>query len=390
MSYAQAGGGADGETGTGTGTGIRAGRVLDRLEGMLTALFGLGGALVFGSADFLGGLSSRRISPIRVTAIAALTGLLALLLALPFTSSAWTVSAVVWGGLSGVSGALAISLLYASLAIGPMSILSPLTAVISAIVPMTWGLAGGDRLGPIGYAALGLALVAVILVGFVPEKGAVRPRLSGILMSIGSGIMIGVFMVLIDATPTRSGLVPLVMNRGVNAALMFAALAAIWLWQRGRRSRRATTADATDRAGADALRSEADPSEPVTGSFAEIAGSIVPIPHGGPEQLRDASTLTTSAPGAVSGGGASAPDRHRGWLPGLPLAIACGVVDAAGNVLMLTGMRLGDLSVISVLTAMYPAGTIILAAAVLRERIAPVQWVGLALALAAAAMLATA
>jgi len=48
------------------------------------------------------------------------------------------------------------------------------------------------------------------------------------------------------------------------------------------------------------------------------------------------------------------------------------------------------LSVMSVLTAMYPAGTILLAAVVLKERIAPVQWVGLVLALAAAAMLAKA
>lgn len=369
---------------------------------MLTALFGLGGALVFGAADFLGGLSSRRISPVRVTAIAALTGLLALLVALPFTSSAWTASAVLWGGLSGVSGALAISLLYASLAIGPMSIISPLTAVISAIVPMTWGLIGGERLGPVGYAALGLALVAVILVGFVPEKGAVRPRLSGILMSVGSGIMIGVFMVLIDATPTRSGLVPLVMNRGVNAALMFSALAVIALWNRGRRSGRPLP-DATGDVRGDASRSETDRSDPVTGSFAEIAGSIVPIPHGRSEQLLDTATVAASADAtratatsatAESATGtsstSSAAARRRGWPPGLPLAIACGVVDAAGNVLMLTGMRLGDLSVISVLTAMYPAGTIILAAVVLRERIAPVQWVGLALALAAAAMLATA
>jgi drug/metabolite transporter (DMT)-like permease len=58
--------------------------------------------------------------------------------------------------------------------------------------------------------------------------------------------------------------------------------------------------------------------------------------------------------------------------------------------LLLIGIRIGELSVISVLTAMYPAGTIVLAAVVLRERIAPVQWVGLVLALVAAGMLAVA
>jgi drug/metabolite transporter (DMT)-like permease len=45
---------------------------------------------------------------------------------------------------------------------------------------------------------------------------------------------------------------------------------------------------------------------------------------------------------------------------------------------------------VSVLTALYPAGTILLAAVVLRERIARLQWVGLVLALAASAMLALA
>jgi drug/metabolite transporter (DMT)-like permease len=59
-------------------------------------------------------------------------------------------------------------------------------------------------------------------------------------------------------------------------------------------------------------------------------------------------------------------------------------------VLLLIGIRIGDLTVMSVLTAMYPAGTILLAAVVLKERIAPVQWVGLALALVAAALLALA
>jgi drug/metabolite transporter (DMT)-like permease len=44
----------------------------------------------------------------------------------------------------------------------------------------------------------------------------------------------------------------------------------------------------------------------------------------------------------------------------------------------------------SVLTALYPAGTIILAAIVLKERIAPVQWAGLVLALVATGMLAAA
>ncbi|HEY3407276.1 MAG TPA: EamA family transporter, partial [Propionicimonas sp.] len=60
----------------------------------------------------------------------------------------------------------------------------------------------------------------------------------------------------------------------------------------------------------------------------------------------------------------------------------------AAPILGAGGVRLGDLSVIGVLTALYPAGTILLAATVLKERIAPVQWAGLALALVATSLLA--
>lgn len=306
----------------------------------IAALFGLCGALLFGAGDFLGGLAARRISPLRVTAISAFAGLVLLAAAVLISGGEWSGPAVLWGAVSGVAGALAISLLYASLAIGPMSILSPLTAVISAIVPMTWGLAGGDRLTVVGYGALALALLAVVLVGFVPEKGAVRPRLRGILMSIGSGLMIGVFMVTIDATPAESGLIPLLLNRAVNGTLMFAAIGVLWWW-RNRRHR-------------------------------GIRPIAIPEP------------FTSTLPGHTD------PSRARIWTRGIRLAVACGLIDATGNTLLLIGMRLGDLSVISVLTAMYPAGTIVLAAVILRERIAPVQWVGLVLALVAAALLALA
>ena len=72
------------------------------------------------------------------------------------------------------------------------------------------------------------------------------------------------------------------------------------------------------------------------------------------------------------------------------LAIACGVLDAAANALMLVALRIGELSIVSALTALYPAGTILLAAIVLRERVAAIQWVGLVLALVAGGMLALA
>ncbi|MET4583964.1 drug/metabolite transporter (DMT)-like permease [Conyzicola nivalis] len=307
---------------------------------MLTVLIGLTSALVYGAADFLGGTASRRISPVRVTAVAALAGLAVMLLAVatvPAFSGYWSGDVIVLGALSGVTGAVAIGLLYACLAIGPMSILSPLTAVVSAVVPLSIGLFAGERLQTIGYVALGLALVAVVLVGFVPEEGAVRPSLRGLLMAIGSGVSIGVFLVIIDQTPDDSGLVPLVVNRAVTAAIMFSAV----------------------------------------GLLALLALLTISRRRAAPSTVAEPVEAPAEAPAHT-------------WLPGLRLAIACGIVDAVANAGLLLGVRIGELSIMAVLTALYPAGTIILAAVVLKERIAPVQIAGLVLAVAAGAMLALA
>ena len=73
---------------------------------------------------------------------------------------------------------------------------------------------------------------------------------------------------------------------------------------------------------------------------------------------------------------------------GILFALGCGVLDSVGNALLLLGIQSGNLSVMSVLTAMYPAGTIILAAIVLREKITKLQLVGMVLALSAAGLLA--
>ncbi|MDO9591139.1 MAG: EamA family transporter, partial [Microcella sp.] len=114
--------------------------------------------------------------------------------------------------------------------------------------------------------------------------------------------------------------------------------------------------------------------------IAVIAGT-----HAAPHAIDDADQSPRVSPMR-----ASAAALRGGWRGGLTLAIACGVLDAIANIIVLAGLRLGDLTVVSVLTALYPAGTILLAAIVLRERIAPLQWLGLALALAASAMLAAA
>ena len=293
---------------------------------MLTVVVGLTSALVFGTADFLGGLSTKRLGAVLATGIAASVGIVVFLLLALAIPGTWSWEAVGYGALSGVLGAIAIGLLYACLAIGPMSILSPLTALVSAIVPLAVAIALGDRIELLGWIGLGVGLIAVVFVGFVPEKGAVRPRVRGIVMAIGSGIAIGGFLIVIDRAPDDSGIIPLIANRTTNAAIMLS-----------------------------------------------LAGIIALI----------------AAARRRSATGAERPRRAPGVLrTGLWLALLCGIVDAIANGGLLWGVRIGELSVMAVLTALYPIGTIVLARIVLKERIAPIQYVGLVLAIGASALLA--
>jgi drug/metabolite transporter (DMT)-like permease len=288
---------------------------------VLTVALGLIGALTYGAADFFGGLAARRSSTILVTAGVAIVGLIGIAGAALFIPAVNSADAWSYGVASGVAGAIGIGLLYGSLAIGPMSILSPATAFISAIVPVSVGLAAGEGGGPSFFIAMALALVAVVLVGFVPEKGAVRPRPLGLIMAAGSGTFIGLTIVLIDLSPADSGVIPLVANRIASSTLLLLAVGAVVI-ARMARSR-----------------------TPKLPGLAEIA---------------------------------------KLW----PIVIAAGIFDVVANIAVIYGLRLGDLSVVSVLVALYPAGTILLASVVLRERIALIQWFGLGLALAASALLA--
>ena len=202
---------------------------------MLTVSLGLLAALGFGAADFAGGMGAKRLHALAVTGSVALIGLVTLATVSVLSSDTWSREALLWGGLSGLSGLAAIGLLYACLARGPMSILSPTTALLSALVPMTWGLFTGEGLSAWVYPALGLALVAAVLVGFVPDQTAVRPTATALAMAVGSGLLIGLFYIFIDQAPDDSGVTPLVANRMVQTSIVVIVLT-LWLTTRGWRS----------------------------------------------------------------------------------------------------------------------------------------------------------
>jgi drug/metabolite transporter (DMT)-like permease len=297
---------------------------------MLTVILGIATSLVYGFADFFGAIASRKIAAITTTFLAAASGLFLLLILVPVIGADFSPEAVAWGAATGVASAVAISFLYASLAIGPISIVSPLGAVVSAIVPMIVGYFIGDRFSAWGWLALALILVAVVLVGFVPGDDVRLPSAKGLIYSVAAGAGIGLVLILLDQAPDDSGIAPLVALRSVSATLLGLFVLVTYLRERAARA----------------------------GTKAEASA---------------AQTIKQKVPAKF-------------WYA----IVAAGFLDATANVLFITATRVGTLSVVSVLTALYPLGTILLARIFLKEKIATTQSIGIALALAGSAIIAVA
>lgn len=289
---------------------------------MLTAILGLLTAVTYGAADFFAAIASRRIRVVEVTALASLSGLVILLLLLPFMGGAFSADAFFWGLMGGLSSVVALLCLYASLALGPISIISPLGALVSAIVPAIIGVSFlGESFSALGWAAIGIALVAVVLVGFVPGENVTLPKPRAIVLAIGAGIGIGIAVSSLARSPQDSGIAPIIVMRTTAALLLGAIVLATAL-----RQRKSSTQN----------------------SRAPLNAKIF---------------LTIMAAGSL---------------------------DAGANIFFTLASRTGSLTVVGVLTALYPLGTILLARLVLKEHVATTQKIGVALTLTASLLLALA
>ncbi len=275
---------------------------------MPAILLALASAISYGIADFSGGLAARRAHVLRVVAISAPSSLFVELVLLPFLGGEWSRAAIAWGAVSGVASAAAFLLLYQSLAIGPMSVLSPVTAVVSALLPVLVGVGEGERLGVAAIAGAALATASVILVSVTAEPGSARVTRGALLLAVGAGAAIATQLIALHQSPTNSGVVPLLAGRMVSGSVVLVAYFC--------------------------LRRTLDPTRP-------------PV----------------------------------------ALAALAGAVDALANLFFLLSSHHGDLTTAALITALYPAVTVALARVLLDERLGRIQWVGLASAAGAVALL---
>ncbi len=293
---------------------------------IVSVVLALAGAAIYGVADFLGGVASRRARPIAVSAIAAVVGLVPLGVGLALLGGSFALEAVLWGAVAGVSGSVGVLLLYAALAVGPMSVLSPVTAVVAAAVPVIVAVTRGTALSPLAIGSLAVALVAVVLVATVRDTSGARLTRRGLAAAVLAGCGFGGLVLAYDHAPAE-GLGTLLIARLVQTGLLASAAVLTVAWLRRRR-------------------------DPV--------------------------------PGAAW--------TRRAKVSFALLVVACGICDAGANIFIQAALHASDdpatLPVVGVLNALYPIGTVALAAIVLRERLVRTQVLGLVLALAASAGMA--
>ena len=129
---------------------------------------------MYGVGDFFGGMAARRVAVTTVLLWSHLLGLVLLATSTVVVSGDAHGGDLVIGALGGLAGAAGVGLLYKGLAVGPMSVVAPITALLSGLVPVVVGVGQGDR--PSGLALVGMAgaLLAIVLVS-AEGGGSLRP-----------------------------------------------------------------------------------------------------------------------------------------------------------------------------------------------------------------------
>jgi drug/metabolite transporter (DMT)-like permease len=267
---------------------------------MLALTLGLLVAAGYGSADFLGGVATRRLTEWTTLLGTNLTGLAVGAGLAAFGGGRLTATDARWSAAAGVAITLGLACLFRGLATGCASTVAPLAAVGATSLQIAVGLLKGERPGAVALAGAAVALVAVVLVAADPS-GEVRGTRRDVVLGIGAAAGLGVSLVLFAETSSDAGMWPVVIARA--AAL-------------------------------------------------PVVGGLLLARRERPVGLRAA------------------------WRP----VAASGALDAIANGLLLLAIRRAFLTVVAPVAALAPAVTVLLARAVLKERIGRVRGIGLVVA----------
>jgi drug/metabolite transporter (DMT)-like permease len=281
-------------------------------DALLSIVYGLTSALAWGAADFTGGLATRRVGAYRAVLFGESVGLLFLLpVAFRVGETLPDVQSWILAALAGSLGTLGLLLLYHALATGTMSVAAPVSALMTAVLPVVVGSFTEGFPGPLTFLGFGLALMAIWLISQTGDGVKnILAHVSDLRLPLLAGIGFGSYFVLMHAAARHTTLWPMVASR-----------AAGWL---------------------------------VIALFLLFRRDSWRVPSGA-------------------------------W----PLITVNGILDVGGNAFFILAAQVGRLDIASVLSSLYPGATVVLAALVLKERLARNQWLGILSALIGIVLLAS-
>lgn len=185
----------------------------------MAVILALLASALWGSADFGGGVLSRRLSPLVVvllTQTVALVGIVGLLLIVRYEPVAGD---YLWYAVaSGVVGPIALYVFYRALAIGPMGLVAPVAAT-GVVIPVAASLVAGERPSAPQFAGIGLAVVGVVFASGPEWRGDAGAGRRGVLLAALSAVGFGTVFVLIARSAQGDVATTLLVQRTTNVAL---------------------------------------------------------------------------------------------------------------------------------------------------------------------------
>jgi drug/metabolite transporter (DMT)-like permease len=193
---------------------------------LLGNLLALASAAVWGAGDFVGGRATQKVNSFQVLAVSASSGLLLLVLvALVWHEPLPTPREIVFSALAGACGALGITALYRGLSEGHSASVAPTAAVISAALPVLYGILFNGLPTPLQLVGFALALVGIGLVSQTENAGQAH-YWQGMGYAVLAGVGFGGFFIFIAQVSTEKVFLPLLTARAVS--VLGALLLLLW------------------------------------------------------------------------------------------------------------------------------------------------------------------
>ena len=173
--------------------------------------------LTIGSADLFGGIASRKSAPLAVAAWSQGIGVPIVAIVAVVVGGQVIARDLGFGVVAGIGSAIGVGALYRGFAFSDVGIVAPVAATTAAILPMFVGFATGDRPSAVTMVGLGIAAIAIFLVGYVPGSDHAT---TGIVYGVVAGVGFGCMVLAYAGTSQDSGIWSAVAGRSAATILL--------------------------------------------------------------------------------------------------------------------------------------------------------------------------